>query len=79
MEADQDPFVEENSLFCVAHAVYILEVVSGSDSGSVHFLTIFAQVTLDEFIDGVLRCKGPARAVDQAECPCDGTRRGSGW
>lgn len=24
------------------------------------------QVTLEEFTDGILRCKGPARAVDQA-------------
>ena len=25
-----------------------------------------AQVTLEEFTDGILKCKGPARAVDQA-------------
>ena len=24
------------------------------------------EVTLDEFIDGIMRCKGPARAIDQA-------------
>lgn len=24
------------------------------------------QVTLEEFIDGIMRCKGPARAIDQA-------------
>ena len=24
------------------------------------------QVTLDEFIEGIMRCKGPARAIDQA-------------
>ncbi|CAK9022460.1 Ankyrin repeat domain-containing protein 17 [Durusdinium trenchii] len=23
------------------------------------------EVTLDEFIDGIMRCKGPARAIDQ--------------
>lgn len=23
------------------------------------------KVTLDEFIDGIMRCKGPARAIDQ--------------
>jgi len=23
------------------------------------------QVTLEEFIDGIMRCKGPARAIDQ--------------
>ena len=27
---------------------------------------IFCQVTLDEFIEGIMRCKGPARAIDQA-------------
>ena len=24
------------------------------------------KVTLEEFIDGIMRCKGPARAIDQA-------------
>lgn len=23
------------------------------------------QVTLEEFVDGIMRCKGPARAIDQ--------------
>ena len=32
--------------------------VSASASGD-------GTVTLDEFIDGVMRCKGPARAIDQ--------------
>ena len=29
------------------------------------------QVTLEEFIDGILRCKGPARAIDQANVGLD--------
>ena len=31
-------------------------------------------VTLDEFIDGMVRCKGPARAIDQAS-----VRRNRAW
>ncbi|CAK9027574.1 unnamed protein product [Durusdinium trenchii] len=29
------------------------------------------EVTLEEFIDGVLRCKGPARAIDQVAMQAD--------
>lgn len=29
------------------------------------------EVTLDEFIDGILRCKGPARAIDQVAMQAD--------
>ena len=29
-------------------------------------LLLVHQVTLEEFIDGIMRCKGPARAIDQA-------------
>lgn len=29
------------------------------------------EVTLEEFIDGILRCKGPARAIDQVAMQAD--------
>lgn len=29
------------------------------------------QVTLDEFVDGILRCRGPARALDQVAMRAD--------
>eukprot|EP00913_Durusdinium_trenchii_P028265 g26494.t1 len=29
------------------------------------------EVTLDEFIDGIMRCKGPARAIDQVAMHAD--------
>ena len=28
------------------------------------------QITYEDFIEGILRCKGPARAMDQSLCHC---------
>ena len=33
-------------------------------------VTTLLEVTLEEFIDGIMRCKGPARAIDQAGANC---------
>lgn len=47
-----------------------LETLDAPRSSQVRVCCAGLQVTLDEFIDGIMRCKGPARAIDQAGADC---------
>lgn len=55
---------------CVTIIAFVSSRVAACCCCATNFV-VCCQVTLDEFIDGIMRCKGPARAIDQVAMHAD--------